>query len=331
MKRLLLCISVGIISALVLIQIYTWCIQPEILYYKNAHRISSQHEKKLRESGRPCYIVTGGSETKSSIIPTIMMEEAGIPVVNVATAAGFGLSVNSAIAINHLQPGDTLVLGLLNVLDNNLHPTENGIKLSVQLFGTSAFRYNLIPLNIQNILSFFSSDAGGALASLTRMLTRGYSYVYLKEASIHPDGWMEIHRSTMKNASVPKTIEKDIQISSAYTQFFQKVQTACKQIQADFIVMLPATLTNEYETKRRLIQALQLTRMGIPVLRDERLGLEPNNSLYADMRLHMNAKGAEQNSRIIARLIKNKSYWTEEELLERMKARGFTEDDTPQK
>lgn len=94
--------------------------------------------------------------------------------------------------------------------------------------------------------------------------------------------------------------------------------------------MIPVGLSNYYEIKRRLMHALQLTRMGIPVLKDERLGLTVNNKILADTYYHMNAEGADWNSRIIARLLKEKSYWTEQELLAKMKELGFTEDGTPQ-
>jgi hypothetical protein len=78
------------------------------------------------------------------------------------------------------------------------------------------------------------------------------------------------------------------------------------------------------------MHALQITRMGIPVLKDERLGHSTNNKLFADMGLHLNAEGAEWNSRIMARLIKDNSYWTEQEILNKMQQMGFTEDAIPQ-
>lgn len=331
MKRLLLCISAGIITAAAISLIYSCLFDGEINYYKKANTITSLHERKIRAAGHPCYVLAGGSETKSSISPAFMLEEADIKAINTATAAGFGVASNIAIAINHLHPGDTLILGLLSTQEENIIASKNGIKLITQLYGAKAFQHDIIPLNIRNILSLFSANAGNMMVGLVRRCTRGYAYVYEKESTLHLDGWMEILRNTMQNAPLPKTIASDITFSTECSVILQKTMAACKKIQADFLVMLPVGFTNEYETKRRLMHALQLTRMGIPVLRDERLGRTPDNTLYSDTMFHMNAEGTEQNSRIIARLLKEKRYWTEQELLEQMNARGFTEDATPQK
>ncbi len=331
MKRLLLCISIGFITAIFLAQSYNWFVHPEISYYRNADAITSTYEKTVRATDNSCYVLAGGSETRAGFIPSVMHEESGISVINTATAAGFGLEANLALAINHLQAGDTLVLSLISVQQNNVIANDSGIKLLAQLYGAKAYQHNILPLTLRNVRTIFSSDAGSMMAYILRKYSRGYAYIYEKEASIHPDGWMEIHREGMQNFKPHATIAPDIELTPDCTDLLRRTMRACRTAHADFLVMLPVGFNNEYETKRRLMHALQLTRMGIPVLRDERLGIEVDNSLYADTIYHLNAKGATQNSRIIARLLKEKSYWTEQELLEQMKARGFTADGTPQK
>lgn len=331
MKRLILFISAGLITALILIQAYCWFIHPEIQFYKKADTVCTHYEQIIRAAAAPCYVLAGGSETKTSLSPAIMAKEAGISAINTALAAGFGLEANTRAAISHLQAGDTLVLGLLSTQGKNALAAETGIKLNIQLFGLQAFRHGIIPLNCRNILGILSSDASNMLVSLVRKLTRGYAFIYNKQSTLHPDSWMQVHRNVIPGTEISSYIDDDIIIQPECVSLLNRLQATCRNLQADFVVMLPVGYTNEYETKRRLMHALQLTRMGIPVLRDERLGREPDSSLYADTMFHMNARGTDQNSRIIARLLKDKSYWTEQELLERMNARGFTEDNTPQK
>ena len=198
MKRLLLCISIGLLTALFLVQLYNWFVHPEISYYKDADAITSIYEKKVRAADNSCYVLAGGSETRAGFIPSVMLEETGISVINAASAAGFGLETNLALAINHLQAGDTLVLSLISVRQNNVTANAPGIKLLVQLYGAKAFQYNILPLTLQNVLAIFSSDAGSMMAYILRKYSRGYAYVYEKEASIHPDGWMEIHREDLE-------------------------------------------------------------------------------------------------------------------------------------
>ena len=330
MKRLLLCISAGVVSALILIQLYNYFVHPELCFYKKADAIATLHEQKLRAEGHSCFIIAGGSEPKTCLIPSVMQEETGLAVVNTAAAAGCGLEANAAIGMNHLQPGDTMVLSLISCNEKNIHSTATGVKLAFHLFGTNAFQHGIIPLRPGVLLSMLASDASNMFVSAARKLSRGYSYVYNKESTLHPDGWMEVHRSTMQNAKLRKTIARDIIIDPECRSLLLRVQQACRQTKADFVVMIPVGFSNYYEIKRRLMHALQLTRMGIPVLKDERLGLTVNNKLLADMECHMNAEGAEWNSRIVARLLKEKSYWTEQELLAKMKELGFTEDGTPQ-
>ena len=330
MKRLLLCISAGVLAALILIQLYNFFVHPEISFYKRADAITTQHEQKLRAAGHSCYIIAGGSEAKSCLIPSVMQEEAGIVVVNTATAAGCGLVSNAAIGMNHIQPGDTLVLSFISCYEEDIHTTDIGMQLAFHLFGTNAFQHGIIPLEPGNLSALLASNASSMLVSAVRKLTRGYSYVYNKESTLHPDGWMEVHRSTMQNAKLRKTIARDIIIGPECRELLLRTQQACRQTKADFVVMIPVGLSNYYEIKRRLMHALQITRMGIPVLKDDRLGLTVNNKILADTYYHMNAEGAEWNSRIVARLLKGKNYWTEQEILAKMKELGFTEDATPQ-
>ena len=330
MKRLLLCISAGIISALTLIQLYRNFAQGELLFYKKADAITSLYEQTLRQSGQSCYVLTGGSEVKANFIPSKMQQEAGIAVINTATAAGNGLAANISVGLQHLQAGDTMILSFLDADGRNIPATAGGIKFLAATFGLGAFDDTITPFHPSTILTLLASDAGSMLIAPIRKLTRGYSFVYEKESTLHPDGWMEIHRGGMQNATLPKGIAQDLIVSPTCRNLLLNIQEACKKRQAGLVVMIPIQLSNHYETKRRLMHALQITRMGIPVLKDERLGHSTNNKLFADMRLHLNAEGAEWNSRIMARLIKDNSYWTEQEILNKMQQMGFTEDAIPQ-
>ena len=51
MKRLIISILVGIVSALILAQAYCYYLHPEINFYRKAIAISSKYEEKLRNEG----------------------------------------------------------------------------------------------------------------------------------------------------------------------------------------------------------------------------------------------------------------------------------------
>lgn len=329
MKRLLISISAGFIGALAVINLYNYTIQPEIAYFRTADQISTQWENKLRASKEPCYILGGGSEIRSSISPAIMLQEHGIRAVNAATAATFGLVTNASIALNHIQHGDTLVLSLISTTEDDTQATESGTKLAVQLHGSKAFTKGIIPASPKTISWLFSGDAGSMLVFSMRMLSRGYGYAYEKEATIRDDGWMEVHRRGMQNAVQSKKIPSDYLPAPAFLSMLTRTQTKCRQAGADFVTMLPVQYSNEHETSRRLLHALHITRLGIPVLRDVRLGRITDTSKLADTPNHLNAEGTAENSRIIAQLLKEKSYWSEQELVERLRALGLADDGTP--
>lgn len=328
MKRLIFSISAGIATALGLIQLYCRFLHPEICYFRNADSISCQWEQKLRRSGRPCTILGGGSEVRSSLSPDIMMQETGVQAVNTATAAPFGLAANASIALHHVQPGDTLLLSVISAGHKNVISSEGGIKLAHQLHGFSIFNRGGIPLTPETITAILSSDAASALISAVRKCTRGYTYVYAKEATLHPDGWMEVHRRGMENARVSPVEPTDSELSDSCVQTLNHAKKTCEQIGADFIVMFPVGYNSKYETTCRLSQALQIIRMGIPVLKDERLGCITDTRLLADTHYHLNTTGTAENSRIIARLLQEKSYWSEQEVLERLQKHKLNEPDT---
>ena len=328
MKRLLISISAGILVALLLAQAYSWY-QPEIRYFRIADEVSTRWEQELRRENKPCIILGGGSEIRSSISPALLKQEFGLNTVNTGGSAGNGLVVNSAIALHHVRPGDTLLLSVISAHTSSARPSEDGIKLAAQIGGIQALGKGGIPLSPDTILRLLSANARSMLITAVRKMTRGYTFVYFTQATLHHDGWMEVHRRGMKNAGFPKTIPRDGILSPECIETLEHAKQSCRDLGVQFIVMLPASYSNVHETSRRLLHALQITRLGIPVLRDERLGRMTNPSRLADTHAHFNAEGTAKNSRIIGRLLAEKSYWSESELLERLKAPGLAEDGTP--
>ena len=77
------------------------------------------------------------------------------------------------------------------------------------------------------------------------------------------------------------------------------------------------------------MNALGIVRLGIPVLKDERLGCLPNPRAFADTMDHLNAEGAAENTRILARLLRDNIFWTEEELEAALHSMGWNADGTP--
>lgn len=319
MKRLILSIVIGAVAALVLNQFYSYFFQYDLIYFRKAHDISTQYEEQLRKDGQPCVIFAGGSEIRAAIRPSVMLAEEGIRAVNAGMAAPNGIQANAAIGLQHVRPGDTFVLSHISTADKNLVPTAGGIKTAVQLYGFSAFHKDLMPLNLEAVSLLLTSDAANIFINSIRKLTRGHTFIYEKHAQVHPDGWLDVHLPYLYNDNRALTANRTSPaISNAALTWIKELQTECTRKGADFIIMIPVGCYEEKERINRLNQILQLCKSGIKVLRDERLGSNPDTSFYSDTQYHMNAKGAIENSRILARLIKEKSYWTVEEVEQRL-------------
>lgn len=326
MKRLIISISAGIVIALVLVQLYCYFLHPEINFYRNAVAISTSWEEQIRHNGHSCFILGGGSEVRSSLSPKMMHHEAGIHAVNVATSAPAGLQTNAAIALHHVRPGDTLMLSIVSAQDSAVAASETGIKLSTRLCGTSVFTRGGITPSVKNVMSLFNSDAGSAFMLVTRKLTRGYGYAYEKLSTVHPDGWMEVHRNRPSKLS-PLTVKPTLPIlGTECIRTLKHAQSVCKKTGAEFVVMLPPEYADGAICIQRLLEAYHITKLGIPVLRDNRLGRITDPGKLADTHLHLNAEGTAENSRIIAHLLVSKNYWTESELKEKLTALGLKED-----
>ena len=323
MKRLILCISAGILAALILTQAYCFFLHPEINFYKNAVAISTLYEQQLRAKGHNCCIIGGGSEIRSCISPEVMFKDYGVPAVNVATAAPFGMATNLAIALNHVQPGDSLIFSLIATDSNAFQATANGTKLAFYLYGKEAFTIGGLPANRTTLKHLLSSDAASMMMSIVRYFSRGYAYVYSARATMHPDGWMEIHRGGMQGQKPAQTVHTYHEMSRNYLVSLLQAKQKCQQRGADFIIMFPPAYVHPDYRIHYLLNALHITRLGIPVLKDERLGIIRDCNLMSDTISHLNTQGTMENSRIIARSIKEKQYWNEDELVNRLLLDGI--------
>lgn len=323
MKRLIISILVGIVTALFLAQAYCYYLHPEINFYRNAINISSDYEKKLRNKGHSCYIIGGGSEIRSSISPEIMLKDYGVPAVNVATAAPFGIATNLSIALNHLQPGDSLVFSLIATDGSAFPATASGTKLAFYLYGEKAFTIGGLPANLTSLSHLISSDAASMMMAAVRYLSRGYAYVYSAQATMHPDGWMEIHRGGMQGKKTGKILNPYHGLSQKCIATLLQTKQKCQQLGVDFIILLPPSYIFPDYSIHYLLNALHITRLGIPVLKDERLGIIKESDLLSDTTSHLNAQGTIENSRIIAHSIKEKQYWKEDELINRLLLHGI--------
>ena len=334
MKRLLAIIACSIALALICIQLYSRYIDADTQFFLRAAAASDSWAAQIHAAERPIIVLAGGSEVRSGVDPQILLDEFGIPLVNAAMGAGHGLRANAAAAFKYLKPGDTLVLSILCTSDTDIPPSSSGVKINVYRQGLSAFDSGMIEPNLENAGKLLSSDVRTMFVLLTRYFGRsGRLYKYDEQTIIHPSGWMDIRYREMDSYKLvtleaPKLLVP-LAEDSLIMQALQCLHSHCQTHNIHLYVTIPVECVDESVKAIHAMTALCITRQGIPVLKDERLGSLTTPTDFADMSAHLNAKGAAENTRILARLLRDNVFWTEEELVAVLHSMGWNADGTP--
>lgn len=335
MKRLLLIIGCAALLALACIQLYSRFINRDMQFFLKVAEASDGWAEQLHATERPVYVLAGGSEARSGVDPQIMLDEFGIPLINAAEGAGHGLQANANVAFKYLKPGDTLILSILSTDDVNVPPSASGMKLNVYRMGARLFDSGLIEPSMRNAGNFLSSDMRSLFTLLTRYFGKaGRLYKYDEQTIVHPSGWMEVQYREMDNCipgALPAAAELPVlDESSLFIETLRKLQDHCREKNISLIISIPVGCNDTSMKPQYARKALSITRHGIPVLKDERLGCLPVPTDFADTSAHLNAKAAAENTRVLGRLIKEKQYWTGQELLDTLQGMGYQADGTPQ-
>lgn len=335
MKRLLLIIGCAALLALACIQLYSRFIDRDMQFFLKVAEASDGWAEQLHAAERPVYVLAGGSEARSGVDPQIMLDEFGIPLINAAEGAGHGLQANANVAFKYLKPGDTLILSILSTDDVNVPPSASGMKLNAYRMGARLFNSGLIEPSMRNAGNFLSSDMRSLFTLLTRYFGKaGRLYKYDEQTIVHPSGWMEVQYREMDKFTPaklpPGTKLPIINETSLMIETLRKLQGHCQGNNISLIVSIPVGCKDTNLRPLRAMLALSITRHGIPVLKDERLGSLPVPSDFADTPDHLNSAAARTNTRMLGGLIKEKQYWTEQELLDTLQGMGYRADGTPQ-
>ena len=335
MKRLLTIIACAILLALVCIQLFFLYVDPSQRFFSSAMEASDSWAFQIHANERPIYVFAGGSEVRSGVDPRIFLDEFNMPMVNAGVAAGNGLQANVALSCKYLKPGDTLVLSILSTNERDIVPSASGIKMAVYRLDASVLDSGIMATSARTAAQFLASDAHAFFILLARAIKpSGYLFKYYEQTIIHPSGWMEILYREMDGykptkVSVPNHLQQ-LDKNGVCASTLQKLQEYCTQKNVRLIVCIPPRCNPDALRAQYAMTALCITRLGIPVLKDERLGCLPVPTNFADTPAHLNTEAVAENTRIIARLLQKNSFWTEQELVDFLHSAGYQPDGTPQ-
>lgn len=331
MKKLLLSLAAGLLLALGWNILFNLYLSPDFRFWNRCAAASEQWETQLRrESAAPCYVFGGGSETRTSVDPQQLAEDYGLRAVNAAGQGFYGGVCNAAYGLHRLHAGDTYIFPL-SAYDLNEAPRDGGMRFLWKRCGSEVFGEGLIPCSWATLRAPFSGDAMALSGSLLKSLfTREPVCRYDRDARIRPSGWAEVltHEQAQYRPARTAQPERLNGLSEADIAAFRKLADCCRAKGASLLLTVHLAHREREGRAAQAMMALSAVRAGFRVLKDERLGCEPNGRLFADTDNHQSAEGVRLSMRIIGRALSTGSCWTEEELVRELRYEGRNPDGT---
>lgn len=331
MKKLLCIILSAILLGGICANLFNRYVHPDSRFFLGAAELTDMWAEKLRlkEGNKPAYIIAGGSEGRSGVDPLLMEREYAIPVINAAMAAGFCPRPNFQMALQYARPGDT-VIGKIS-LGTEHTVSREGMRVSVYKLGWHAFVPPLAKPTLQEIKSLLVCDSRAVNTYCARRLFfRNGVYRYDQKTRLHASGWMEIQYEDARSFSCPPLGEITLPvITREDREFARDLNASLQKKGVTFWVWFYPEMQHPSYRVLRALEALALTRMGYRVLRDDTFNIYDDGSLFSDRRFHSSAKGAEMNTRKLAKLIQKPEFWTEESLIMWLQLHGYDEQGQP--
>lgn len=334
MKKLLLCVFLGLAAAFLTTRLYDTCLDPQLAFFRRAAHVSDTWEARMRgeQGDKTCYIFAGGSDVRMSIDPAVLWEEYGLRTINAGNNANMGMHCNFSMALSYARPGDTVVLCMYSNRMPEYDLLPCGLKLTFERRGFEMFRDGLIPLNLRTVTDLFQGEAGSWCVYFSKRLFRpDQMFQYDKDGRLHPSGWVEVLTRKMQNTYPPRYACPDNLTAfgmpnDELREYLIKAKRAAERKGAKLAVYLPRHLDSDSLRAIGAMYALSYTRLGIPVIRDETFGVEPSNFIFADTNLHLTDIGTRRNSRTLGEALRDNAFWTEEELTRYLNGLGWNAD-----
>lgn len=330
MKRLLsLCIP-ALILGLAWNYIFNYHISRSLMFWMRCAETSDKWETTVRRNNLPCYVFVGASETRTAIDPEQLLQDHGILSINAAEQANFSAICNYEAATKYLKKGDTLVISY-PIANIDLPPSRSGLQFLWKRTGIRMFSDGLIKPNYSNICSLFLGDGGYFSITLVKAIfTSGPTYSYEIVSRIHPSGWMEVFRNRPLRLVRGIPTDKAIPgISPKTLAHYAHLQELCARRGVHLLFRTHLEYRNESYRAVHALRILNLVRAGFKVIKEERLGCEPDVQHFSDTINHLSSYGTKKYMEELGTALKNQEVWTEEELIEKLREYGRDSEGKP--
>ncbi len=297
--------------------LYTLCLNPETVFFRSCDTVKKLWAQKLDREYPNKVVFCGGSSCNTSVDGERLLNQHGLPALNMGLGAGMGAKVLTHYAQTEVRTGDTLIVGLEpDLLAGPLEIESLGAQFSFSIGEPSLLR-DPDRVNWPSVLLDLRPGGYHIFTLIAKMALRRPLYPY-SASELHPSGWHEVssRRSIRSLKGAPK-------LSKEARSWLVDLHGWCDQRNVRVAYALPwgysapEDLQHVQNCNLRFLREVAET---MPVLKDPSLGTDTNAKYFADTPVHPTTQGAALRTDELAREIKTWSTWTRDELDERLKA-----------
>ena len=293
------------------------CWQLENAFFREALRRSEAQATRMENKFGKKTIIFGGSSSRTTYIPTVLVEECGVPFANFGLHAGSGADVITEIAMRHANPGDTVVVALEPgfLMAQSASPTKSGgVDFLVYLDGPFPRHLKFVRLSPFRIVERFQGHTRYNLFMIMKLLRRMKPYRYVIEENLHDDGWMEVHEKRALPYDTTPTPVGRWRMGAAGRALIEAIREECERRGCKAVYQLPPSLNGNPNARYGFASLLLDVNSAMPVVKDPMLGVNDDPEDFADTVQHPCKQGALKATRSFGKALSEGAFWTEKEL-----------------
>ena len=290
--------------------------QVESAFFSEAIRKSERYADSLRAEHPNLFVVFGGSTSRTSWIPSVLLEEFGVPVVNFGLHAGFGPRVITELALREVKPGDIVVVAFEPsfLVAGETAPPTAGTDLFLHHEGLSFRNDRFFRLDPAHFVQHLQGNTRYNLFMGMKRIRGMKPYRYAVSDNLHDDGWMEVFERRPLPFNPETRPAAPIRLGTVGRDLLLAIRDECTRRGCRAVYALPPRLEGNPNAPAAYASLLLDILTILPVVRDPLLGCNPHPDEFADTPQHPLRPGALRATRSLGSALASGAFWNEEAL-----------------
>ena len=291
---------------------YTVYVNPEVTHYAAGAAFKRAWAKQMTDKYDAKVVAIGGSSCEFSFDGERTLRRHALPLVNYGWQAGMGAAVIAESALAELRAGDTLVVAIEpTLLTVPLNQPSLGVQLSVAAGHVEWVTRPALGVGRVGWFDVLVALRPGAshLFLLLGKVARGGPLYRYQRSDYHASGW----KQTAVRMPIDGPAWHGVTLSPDARLLLRNLRDWCDRHDVRVAYSLPWSYTppesREKFRRDNLAFLIQIAPF-FPILRDARLGVDPELAHYADTQFHLNARGSALRSDELAAQLNHWDVWT---------------------